>query len=1478
LSEKIGLEAVLDTDNFDRGVSQYLTAVERMSNSTVGFASAASTEFANLGGVIAGAATAAVTAAAAIAGATGKAVFDWTAEGVGMAKDLEEQISAIAAVMSKSKEEVAPLSDLISELSLDPSLKVNTTQAADAIELLARNGIDMTDILNGAARSTVLLANATDADFGMAADLATDVMSIFNIEAKDMQTAVNGITSVVNNSKFTIDDYRLAMARGGASAEAAGVSFDDFNAIIAFSASAFSSGQVAGTGWANLLTRLVPQSSTAADGMKELGLITEEGANQFFDANGNLKDMNEIIDVLNGAFGGLTEEQRISYAQMIFGRDAAGALNSVIGKTSQEFLSFKEVMGQTDAEVAAKTRMDNLAGALEILQGVIEAIQIQVGSTFLPVLTEMARALTGVLEGRAVEIVAVFGALAEWAAEAATNLIPLAQEVLPKIIDNIIALAQWAIEAARTGNVWNEWLDKMDPRLASWIERMVAIQAAIAEVTGKIGEIIEWIGQAISPITEFVANFVSVEDVVITAGLAVAAFLAPLALAIVKMAAVGAAATLAVAAIRDAWEMNLGGVRDFVAQVWEQIQGIVATGMEIVQTLWSGHGNALSDLAASAWETIKGVISGALNIVQGVLDTVLAAVQGDWETVWANISNAATTIWEGIKTAWNAALGALTQFLADHWPTWSAKLGEWASAAWQWITQTAIPLALQKLGEWGTALWQWVSDNLPTWTERLGAWAAAAWEWLVEAAKQIPTKLGEWWSALSTWLAENLPTWQERLGEWGATAWQWIVDAAGQVPAKLAEWWTALVTWYDNNKEAWVTKLSEWATAAWQWIVDAATELPKKLGEWWAAIKTWLDENLPLFQEKLKDWTQALVDWVTNATPGTTKSLGEWYTETSGWFATKFIDFEVGLVQWTTSLVEWIGNAIPGMITAIADFVEGLVTWMVGGGGDQGMGMIGEGLEAWIQAFIDWVSGENGLITRLVPEWQKLGAAIIDAVVNIATAIQEAKERINAAFVVALAFVGTAIIDGIKQGIDGATGGLMTTIGDLATQALDAAKAALGIQSPSKEFEEIGAQSIFGFEGGIVDNTRYALEAATSLTQEFLKKFDVILSKLPTVAKDSMAEFVQLFQSGMAAAVQLATSRVVDFMKSFDVVMNQLPKVALDAMTQFNSAMAAGFQQVTSAAQNFASSLLSFFGSFGQQLIGQFQTLASQAAQGFVGGLDSMLGVAQAKVTELGNLAAQALATSLEAQSPSRVFFREGEGAGQGFVNGILAKLQDARYAAAQLGDAAAAAVAQKALDVASYVGSLGVVPTGAPDVDMNALQKAQYQQATGKEWQPTDIQPAMNYYANAKLFEQLTGKAWQPTSYPANSIDPAMAYYDLLRKGAEEALGIHSPSTYFEWIGEMSGEGFLRGWEQKLAEAQSRIMQAFDLSGIQVNLDRFVSQQLAARNAVSTASSIQSYATTNQVSNQFGPFNVSTPMDWAEMEFRMRRIIAESI
>ena len=47
-------------------------------------------------------------------------------------------------------------------------------QAADAIHNLATAGLSADEILAGAARSTVLLANATGGDFGQAGTVATD--------------------------------------------------------------------------------------------------------------------------------------------------------------------------------------------------------------------------------------------------------------------------------------------------------------------------------------------------------------------------------------------------------------------------------------------------------------------------------------------------------------------------------------------------------------------------------------------------------------------------------------------------------------------------------------------------------------------------------------------------------------------------------------------------------------------------------------------------------------------------------------------------------------------------------------------------------------------------------------------------------------------------------------------------------------------------------------------------------------------------------------------------------------------------------------------------------------------------------------------------------------------------------------------------------------------------------------------------------
>lgn len=419
------LQAVLSLDKtgFDRGIKTSTGMLEKLGNVGVGMAVDALT-----GGL--------------------RAAGDAIASSVTASADLESQLSAVGAVTGATNDEIGELKSLVTDLGIDPNLKVSSFEAADAIEMLARNGLTVDEVLQGAARSTVLLANSTGSDFATAADIATDSMSIFGIEAGDMNKAVDGITSVVNTSKFSIDDYRLALAQAGGVAGATGVEFDDFNTAIAGIAPLFGSGSDAGTSFKVMLQRLIPQSKKADEAMADLGLMTfnaqaamakleahgitpvkddsaalarqlselfftlrndlnpetdkgqaafaewrkEIGATQsaFFDADGNLRGMADIAGELQSALGGLSEEQRNAALTTIFGTDAMRAAVGLMELGKDGFTDLQNTMAGTDATAAAAQRMDNLQGSLEILDGAVETVKIGIGDGLNPAVRSLA--------------------------------------------------------------------------------------------------------------------------------------------------------------------------------------------------------------------------------------------------------------------------------------------------------------------------------------------------------------------------------------------------------------------------------------------------------------------------------------------------------------------------------------------------------------------------------------------------------------------------------------------------------------------------------------------------------------------------------------------------------------------------------------------------------------------------------------------------------------------------------------------------------------------------------------------------------------------------------------------------------------------------------------------------------------------------------------------------------------------------------
>lgn len=361
------------------------------SNQTAGAFSALDVAFGNIISNIASSAWQSLTG-------TLDKIADFTAGAIEKSAGLESQMSDTRAVLNATADDTARLSALIDALGMDSTLKVNANEAADAIYNLATNGLTAQQILDGAARSTVLLANATGGEFTTSATVATDVMALFGIAASDMSDAVNGISSVAVASKFDIENYRLALAQAGGVAALAGVEFDDFNAAIVAIAPAFASGSDAGTSFKTFLGQLTPSTVPATDAMRELGIITEDGKNQFYNANGELRSMAEIAGVLNGALSGLSEEQKSQALQTIFGTDAMRAAGMISQMTADDFRNLQATMAQTDAAEQAAIRMDNLAGSQEILAGTIETLQKKFGDQLNPILNDLIKNITPGIE------------------------------------------------------------------------------------------------------------------------------------------------------------------------------------------------------------------------------------------------------------------------------------------------------------------------------------------------------------------------------------------------------------------------------------------------------------------------------------------------------------------------------------------------------------------------------------------------------------------------------------------------------------------------------------------------------------------------------------------------------------------------------------------------------------------------------------------------------------------------------------------------------------------------------------------------------------------------------------------------------------------------------------------------------------------------------------------------------------------------
>ena len=306
------------------------------------------------------------------------------------AADFESAMGRVGISTGVTGEKLKELSDLAREIGRETVFSAST--AADAMDMLAKAGVSVEDILNGAARAAVDLAAAAGTELDPAAAAITDSMAQFKLQVGDLPRLVNQITGAVNESKLDFDDFQLAMGQAGGVAANLGVTFADFNAVLAGTSPLFSSGSDAGTSFKTFLQRLVPTTEGAATAIAELGL-------SFHDAEGNLRPMREIAQQLQDSLSGLSDQAKTSYLTEIFGTDAMRTAIALMDQGAAGLDKISVKIADTDAAEQAAKRMQGFNGQLEQMGGAFEELAIVIGeSGFLNMMTGLVQAFTGLLE------------------------------------------------------------------------------------------------------------------------------------------------------------------------------------------------------------------------------------------------------------------------------------------------------------------------------------------------------------------------------------------------------------------------------------------------------------------------------------------------------------------------------------------------------------------------------------------------------------------------------------------------------------------------------------------------------------------------------------------------------------------------------------------------------------------------------------------------------------------------------------------------------------------------------------------------------------------------------------------------------------------------------------------------------------------------------------------------------------------------
>lgn len=304
------------------------------------------------------------------------------------AADFESSMSQVAATMGMTSQEIENGSKDYEKLEkaardMGSATQYSASEAAEALNYLALAGYDV-DRSVETLPIVLNLAAAGGIDLASASDMVTDAMSALGDTAGTAENFVDKMAKTSQKSNTSIAQLGEAILTVGGTAKTLAGGTTELNTALGILADNGIKGAEGGTALRNMILSLSAPTDTAAEKMEELGL-------KVFDANGNMRPMNDIFNDLNATLSTMSQGEQTQVLNEIFNKTDLKSVNALLANSGDRFNELSGYLGDCDGAAAtmADTMNNNLNGQITQLKSAVSEAAISIGQTLMPMIKDV---------------------------------------------------------------------------------------------------------------------------------------------------------------------------------------------------------------------------------------------------------------------------------------------------------------------------------------------------------------------------------------------------------------------------------------------------------------------------------------------------------------------------------------------------------------------------------------------------------------------------------------------------------------------------------------------------------------------------------------------------------------------------------------------------------------------------------------------------------------------------------------------------------------------------------------------------------------------------------------------------------------------------------------------------------------------------------------------------------------------------------